>query len=496
MTARCMMLQGTGSDVGKSVLVAAICRAARSRGYRVAPFKPQNMSNNAHACSSGGEIGRAQALQARAAGLEPHVDMNPVLLKPQSDQIAQVVVQGRAVDSHTAREYMTGRHQLLPRVLDSFHRLCAAYDLVIIEGAGSPAEINLRARDIANMGFARAAGVPVGLVGDIDRGGVIAALAGTRAVLDPADAAMIVGFLVNKFRGDISLFEDGVTLAEQHTGWPCWGVVPWLAAAARLPAEDAVVLEQPGARGEGGLKIAAPMLSRIANFDDLDALQHEPDVQVHFIPPGQVIPSDTDVIILLGTKSTRGDLEFLREQGWHHDIHAHVRRGGHVLGICGGYQMLGTHINDPHGYDGSPGTSEGLGLLQVSTDMLPEKVVKPAAGTCVNSQARVDGYEIHTGNSHGTDTGRPVFRLDHGEDGATSADGRVQGCYLHGLFNNNTYRTAWLQRMQPDARAERNYEAGVEQALDELAEGSCRHADLDTMLAAARAPGWQPGGEY
>jgi adenosylcobyric acid synthase len=489
------MIQGTGSDVGKSLLVAGLCRLARRRGISVTPFKPQNMSNNAAACVGGGEIGRAQALQAAAAGVAPEPDMNPVLLKPQSDRTAQVVVQGRALRTQDAAQYMGSRDALLGAVMESFARLRARHELVVVEGAGSPAEINLRARDIANMGFARAADVPVCLVGDIHRGGVIAAIVGTRAVLDADDADMIVSFTVNKFRGDPTLFVDGVREIETRTGWPCRGVVPWLDAAAGLPAEDAVVLDPlPGnapARSTRGLRIVAPMLSRMANFDDADPLRMEPDVDFRFIPPGQPLPRDADVVALLGTKSTLGDLAFLREQGWDHDIIAHARAGGRVVGLCGGYQMLGHSVHDPHGVDGPPGVDglpgevAGLGLLAVHTVMTAEKSVRQVRGRCALSGTSVSGYEIHMGRSSGIDAARPMLHLEHGADGARSPDGEVEGCYLHGLFGNDDFRRAWLMRMGTRP-AHLRYQAAVERALDALADGLASALDVDAMLADAR----------
>ncbi|MEH6773060.1 MAG: cobyric acid synthase, partial [Cereibacter changlensis] len=352
-----LMIQGTGSDVGKSLLVAGLCRAARLRGLSVAPFKPQNMSNNAAVTADGGEIGRAQALQARAAGLEPLTDMNPVLLKPETDVGAQVIVQGKRIGTLKARDYFAAKKTLIAPVLESFGRLRAAHDLVIVEGAGSPAEVNLRASDIANMGFARAADVPVVLAGDIDRGGVIAQLVGTASVIDPEDRAMIAGFIVNKFRGDPRLFDDGYRFIEERTGWRGFGVVPFFPEAARLPAEDALDLSSP-VRG-GAATVAWLAFSRVANFDDLDPLKQEPGLTVVMVRPGQPIPAEARLVILPGTKSTRGDLAFLRAQGWDIDLKAHHRRGGHVLGICGGYQMLGRSVADPEGIEGAAGETEG-----------------------------------------------------------------------------------------------------------------------------------------
>ncbi|MGB3278273.1 MAG: cobyric acid synthase, partial [Pseudorhodobacter sp.] len=388
---RALMIQGAGSNVGKSLLVAGLCRAAALRGLNVRPFKPQNMSNNAAVTADGGEIGRAQALQAMACRVEPIVDMNPVLLKPETDVGSQVIVQGRRVATVKAREYAALKPSLMAPVLDSFNRLKAGCDLVIVEGAGSPAEVNLRDGDIANMGFAAAANVPVVLVGDIDRGGVIAQIIGTLAVLDPADNDLIAGFLINKFRGDVSLFEDGYALIGDRTKWPGFGVVPFFANAARLPAEDALDLPKGG--GEGEYKIACLTLSRIANFDDLDPLAQEPGVALKMVHAGEAVPGDTDMIIIPGTKSTRGDLAYLRAQGWDVDIAAHVRRGGAVLGICGGYQMLGHWVRDPHGIEGTAGDTAGLGLLDVDTVMIPDKTLTRVAATHVETGCKISGYE-------------------------------------------------------------------------------------------------------
>lgn len=488
MTAKALMFQGTGSDVGKSLLTAAFCRVAKRRGISVAPFKPQNMSNNAAACGDGGEIGRAQALQARACGIDPHTDMNPVLLKPQTDTAAQIVVHGKATTTEDARTYMNHRDRLMGAVMESFTRLAQRHDLILVEGAGSPAEINLRARDIANMGFARHAGVPVCLIGDIDKGGVIASLVGTQSVIDPADAELIRGVIINKFRGDPRLFDDGVTAIEQRTGWPCFGVVPWLSASARLPAEDAVILETSLPNHQAGIKIAAPMLSRISNFDDADPLKLAPGVSFNWIPPGRPIPRDTDIIILFGTKSTLGDLRFLREQGWHHDILAHRRTGGRVLGICGGYQMMGTRVSDPNGVDGPSGEAEGLGLLDVETVMLPDKHVKKVSGTCARTVMRIDGYEIHTGQTTGPGTNLPFAVVDGKPDGARSDDGKVEGTYLHGIFVNDAFRQHWLKRAGDLADHTFDYQTEVEAALDAIADGVEATIDIDALFGTARSP--------
>lgn len=482
------MLQGTGSDVGKSVLTAGLCRIARRRGLKVAPFKPQNMSNNAAACPGGGEIGRAQALQARAAGVTPTPDMNPVLLKPQTDQMAQVVVRGSALSSMEAMEYMSKRDTLLETVVESFEALCANHDIVFVEGAGSPAEVNLRDRDIANMGFARRVDIPVCLIGDIDKGGVIASLVGTQNVLSNEDAAMIKGFIINKFRGNLRLFDDGVDFIEKRTGWPSLGVVPSLRATARLPAEDAVSLQQSTPAESDAIKVVAPMFSRIANFDDADPLRLEPGVDFRWIPPGQPLPLNADVIVLFGTKSTLGDLAFMKAQKWDQDIHAHVRAGGRVLGICGGYQMLGKTVYDPQGYDGVPGTAEGLGLLNVETVMTGAKRVANVGAVSSSDGNILSGYEIHAGQSYGPDTARPFFTVGDKPDGATSANGLIQGTYLHGLFSNDAFRETWLRSVQDRFEGKLDYEQSVETALDELADGLEHALDIETVLALASTP--------
>ena len=486
MTGRAIMLQGTGSDVGKSLLVAGLCRIARRRGIDVAPFKPQNMSNNAAACPGGGEIGRAQALQARAAGLEPSTDMNPVLLKPEGDRRAQVVLNGKALRSEEAAAYMAKRGSLLPAVIEAFDRLKSAHELVIVEGAGSPAEVNLRKGDIANMGFARAAEVPVVLVGDIDRGGVIASLVGTKAVIAAEDADMIAGFAINRFRGDQALFADGVRFIEDHTGWRCFGIVPWLACAARLPAEDAVVLG-PARSKSGAIVIAVPMLSRISNFDDLDPLRAEPDVEVRFIPPGQPLPREADAIILAGTKSTLADLAMLRSEGWDHDILAAWRTGAHLVGLCGGFQMLGKRVEDADAADGMAGSADGLGLFDMTTAMTREKIVRPIDGTTLADGDPVTGYEIHTGCSQGPALEKPFCRLDDGTcDGALAAGGRLIGTYLHGVFASDAFRSRWLERLRSGRSSTLDYEDSVDNALDELADGLEAALDVDALLALAR----------
>ncbi|WP_022684176.1 cobyric acid synthase [Sphingobium bisphenolivorans] len=479
-----LMLQGTGSDVGKSLLVAGLCRALLRRGYSVRPFKPQNMSNNAAVTVDGGEIGRAQALQAIAAGIEPHTDMNPVLLKPQADRTSQLVVHGQVRGVLGSGNFRSARAELLGAVLESYERLKSQCDIVIVEGAGSPAEVNLRAGDIANMGFARAADVPVILVGDIDRGGVIAALAGTKAVIDSHDAAMIRGFLINKFRGDPALFEDGYRYVEEKTGWRGYGVVPWLSGAARLPSEDAVVLERPQANVSDRLIVACPILPRISNFDDLDPLKLEPGVQVVMVPPGKPIPVDAGLIILAGSKATIADMEAMRIEGWDIDILAHHRRGTPILGICGGYQMLGRKIMDPEGVEGLVTEVQGLGLLNVETQLTGAKALKSVTGRALG--ADFSGYEMHVGLTAGEDCARPfAFLGAECPDGATSPSGNVLGTYVHGLFGSSALRAALMARLGKEA-AGADYRLSVEQALDQIAIEMEQHVDIDGLIALAR----------
>ncbi|MBO9545152.1 cobyric acid synthase [Caulobacter sp.] len=477
-----LMIQGCGSDVGKSVLVAGLCRLFANRGLTVRPFKPQNMSNNAAVTADGGEIGRAQALQAIACRVAPTVDMNPVLLKPQSDVGAQLVVRGQMAGTWKARGYQERKAALLGTVIESFRKLEAESDLVIVEGAGSPAEINLRANDIANMGFAIAADVPVVLVGDIDRGHVIAALVGAHAVLNNEDRAMIRGFLINKFRGDPSLFQDGRAEIVRRTGWPDLGMAPWLAAARRLPAEDAVVLDRAIAADGRKVRIVVPMLSRIANFDEFDALRSEPEVEFAFVPPGTALPGDADLVILPGTKATLADLAFLHAQGWDIDLAAHVRRGGRVLGVCGGYQMLGRRVSDPDGIEGAPESAEGLGLLDVETVMTGDKTLRPVTGRLAGG-ARFVGYEMHVGRTTGAVS--PMLTFDDGvTDGAVSADGRVQGCYVHGLFDRAEARTALLAELGA-ASDGLDQAIRVDQALDEIAAMLEQSFDVPALAALA-----------
>ena len=550
MTVSGFMLQGTGSDVGKSLLVAGLCRAYTRRGLRVRPFKPQNMSNNAAVTADGGEIGRAQALQARACGAAASRDMNPVLLKPQTDEGSQVVVQGEVWRNARAREYYRLKADLLPRILESFERLGRDADLVLVEGAGSPAEVNLRAGDIANMGFAEAADVTVALVGDIDRGGVIASLVGTMALLSASERARVCACIINRFRGDVRLFDSGIEVIRRRTGLPCLGVVPWFEAASRLPAEDSVSVgrnagarlaearhggaafaetrrsearhgatlaetrhsearhgvalaeaRRPEARNDAALaevryseigcseaphgaplQVAVPVLSRIANFDDLDPLVAEPGVEVRFVAPGRALPGDADLVVLPGSKATIGDMRFLRSQGWDVDIRAHLRRGGWLLGLCGGYQMLGRTIRDPGGIEGEPGEEPGLGLLDLDTELAGTKQLAEASGTERSTGQPVRGYEMHVGATTGPATSAPMLDLDGRCDGAVSADGKVMGCYLHGLFASDAFRAAFLERLGVRAASGLAWERQIDATLDALAEHLETSLDLDAIL--------------
>ncbi|MCJ7526636.1 MAG: cobyric acid synthase [Methyloceanibacter sp.] len=486
MPARALMFQGTGSDVGKSLIVAGLARALVARGLKVLPFKPQNMSNNAAVTEDGGEIGRAQALQARAARVAPSVHMNPVLLKPQSEIGAQIVVQGGVYGRASAADYQRLKPELMPFVLDSFARLKGEADIVLVEGAGSASEINLRANDIANMGFARAADVPVVLIGDIDRGGVIASLVGTKAVIEAEDAALIVGFLVNKFRGDPALFANGMALIAAATGWEVLGLVPFFPGARLLPAEDALALDAARPVKKGArIKIAVPILPHIANFDDLDPLDAEPSVDLVRVRPGQALPGDADLVILPGSKATIADLAALREAGFDIDIAAHLRHGGTVLGLCGGYQMLGRAIHDSEGVEGPRGSASGLGLLDVETTLANEKRLDKIEGTSSDG-APFTGYEMHMGLTAGPDCARPFARFADGNaEGAMSASGRVIGTYIHGLFADDRQRAAWLARFAPGGTAIA-YEALVEETLDRLAAHLAANIDIDRLLSLAR----------
>jgi adenosylcobyric acid synthase len=486
MAARAIMLQGTGSSVGKSLLVAGLARAFVKRDIRVRPFKPQNMSNNAAVAKEGGEIGRAQALQARAAHVEPSVHMNPILLKPQSEVGAQIVVQGKVYGMATAREMQDLKPKLLPFVLESFGKLKQQADIVLVEGAGSASEINLRKNDIANMGFARAADVPVVVVGDIDRGGVIASLVGTKAVLDAGDAKLVGGFIVNRMRGDVSLFADGMKEIASRTGWAPLGLVPFFDGARRLPAEDAydlIAMSRPGSNGS--IKVVVPQLPHIANFDDFDPLVSDAAIDLVMVERGRPLPHCA-LVILPGSKATIADLAAMRAEGWDIDVAAHVRHGGRVLGLCGGYQMLGKTIADPDGIEGKPGAVAGLGLLDIETTISGKKTLEDVEGFTVQDGVPVRGYEMHMGRTRGPGTTSPLIRFSDGTtDGAISADGRIAGTYLHGLFNDDRQRAAWIERLGGSA-SELSHDVQVDAALDGLAEHLEAHVEIDALLKLAR----------
>ena len=476
------MIQGAGSNVGKSMLVAGICRALVLRGYSVAPFKPQNMSNNAAVTTDGGEIGRAQALQAAACQKAPIVDMNPVLLKPESEIGAQVILQGKKLTTVKAREYAKLKTQLMPKVLESYFRLAKTVDFIIVEGAGSPAEINLRAGDIANMGFAQAAQTPVIIIGDIDRGGVIAQLVGTNAILSHEDRARITGFAINKFRGDTSLFDEGMTAISRATQWKSIGILPWFENAWKLPAEDVMdIANRPG----GILKIAVLRLDRISNFDDLDPLVAEPNITVEIIEPGRPIPGDAELVILPGSKSTISDLENLRVNGWDIDLKAHHRRGGKILGICGGYQMLGAEIHDPEGIEGLPSSVAGLGYLDVTTIMASKKNLSLVSARTLKNGIEVNGYEIHIGVTSGPDCDQGWLQIDGRKEGAISKNGQVLGCYLHGLFASDGFRTEYLKSLGIPSGLE-NYDASIDETLDELAGFIENNLDFNQLIQLAK----------
>jgi len=473
--AKAIMLQGTGSDVGKTVLVAGLCRLARRRGIDVRPFKPQNMSNNAAvadvplADGTGGEIGRAQWLQALACGVPSSVDMNPVLLKPQSETGSQIIVHGKVWGAAKGRDYQKIKPHLLDAVIESFEQLRAECDLVIVEGAGSPAEINLRDGDIANMGFATAANVPVVLVGDIDRGGVIASLVGTHTILPEEDRRMVRGFLINKFRGDVSLFDDGLTQIADFTGWKNFGVVPWLPEVSQLPAEDSVALQRSVSGLGSGPLVAVPVLDRISNFDDIDPLKFERNLRVTFVHPSDGWPEEVKLVVLPGSKSTIADLNQFKALGWDVELQNHIERGGHVLGVCGGYQMLGKVVRDPDGIEGTAKGTAGLGLLDIETTLVPRKTVLNRIAADAVTGRELSGYEIHMGLTDGPDADHPMILLDGKPDGAISGDGRIRGSYLHGLFCDDDWRADYLQSIGIEPSGS-TYKAEVERVLDALAD--------------------------
>lgn len=485
MIPKALMVQGTTSDAGKSTLVTAICRYYRRQNINVAPFKPQNMALNSAVTIDGGEIGRAQAVQAVACGLPAHTDMNPVLLKPNTDKTAQVIIHGRALQNQSASEYHDYKKVAKQAVLASWQRLASQYQTVIVEGAGSPAEINLRANDIANMGFAETVDCPVILVADIDRGGVFAHIAGTLALLSASERERVIGFVINRFRGDIALLQSGLDWLEAETGKPVLAVLPYL-HDLYLEAEDALSSRHARKAGEQAFKVVVPHLPSFSNHTDFDPLQLHPGVDVHFAKHPDHVDA-ADLIVLPGSKSVRSDLARLRQQGWEGFIQRHLRYGGKVLGICGGFQMLGRAIHDPHGVEGDVGSAEGLRLLDMETTLHTEKTLNQVSGVFVERDVVVQGYEIHMGISSGPALARPLFKLADRHDGAIAEDDQVAGSYVHGLFDASEACNALLewagyrQRQAVDFEALR--EAGIDRIADAWA-GHCDFAKLDAALAA------------
>lgn len=480
MSAKTLMIQGTTSDAGKSTLATGLCRLLARRGVRVAPFKPQNMALNSAVTVDGGEIGRSQAVQALACRVEPHTDMNPVLLKPNSQTGAQVIIQGRAVGNMDAVPYHRFKPVALRAALDSFGRLCARHDCVIVEGAGSPAEINLRANDVANMGFAEAADCPVILVADIDRGGVFAHLVGTLELLSASEQARVRGFVINRFRGDMALLQPGLDWLEARTGKPVLGVLPYL-DGLHIEAEDS--LSQPGGEVSGPgrrLRVVAPLYPRVSNHTDFDPLRLHPQVDLTLVRAGRLIPP-ADLIILPGSKSVRADLDWLRREGWGDAIRRHLRYGGKLIGICGGYQMLGAVVEDPLGLEGTPGCSEGLGLLEIETTLAPEKHLARVEGRLAFADAGVTGYEIHAGVTRGPGLARPAVLTAAGPDGAQSADGQILATYLHGLFDHPAALRALLDWAGLAVAAEVDYPALRDAHIERLADAVERSIDLSRL---------------
>ena len=479
MHTRTLMIQGTTSDAGKSTLVAGLCRVLARRGVRVAPFKPQNMALNSAVTVDGGEIGRAQAVQAEACYLPPHSDMNPVLLKPNSDIGAQVIIHGRALSCMDARAYHDYKDTAMQAVLASYQRLRAQYEVIIVEGAGSPAEINLRDKDIANMGFAEAVDCPVLLIADIDRGGVFAHLVGTLALLSESEQARVAGFVINRFRGDMGLLMPGIEWLETYTGKPVLGILPYL-HGLHLEAEDALSRAPTGAGNT--LRVRVPALPRISNHTDFDALRLHPQVDFRYLGPGEDLDG-ADLIILPGSKSVRADLAWLRDQGWDTALARHLRYGGKLLGICGGFQMLGEALHDPHGLEGTAGSDPGLHWLDLHTTLALEKQLRRVQGLLTLEGAPVSGYEIHHGISQGAALQRPLAHIDNQPEGAMSADGQIIGTYLHGLFDTPTACAALLRWAGVRDVAAHNYPQLREQGITRLADMVEQHLDMQRIVA-------------
>ena len=481
---RTLMVQGTTSDAGKSALVTGLCRVFKRREISVAPFKPQNMALNSAVTTDGGEIGRAQALQAEAAGLAPHTDMNPVLLKPNTDIGAQVIVNGKAIGEMNACTYHNYKPRLLQKVLESWQRLQSKYTTVLVEGAGSPAEINLRDRDIANMGFAEEADCPVIIIADIDKGGVFAHLCGTLDLLTKSEQNRVVGFVINRFRGDIKLLESGIDWLEEKTGKPVLGVLPYL-HGLHLEAEDAVLSAQSVDHNNQALTVTVPILTRTSNHTDFDPLRLHPSVDIIFVGKGQSIPP-CDLIIIPGTKNTRADIQFLRDNGWDQDILRHLRYGGKLMGICGGYQMLGHAIHDPDGIEGSAGSTQGLGLLELETTMVRQKSLKQVTGTLQfpsGDPVKITGYKIHAGKTTGSALNKPLIKIENGTDGVMSADQSIFGTYLHGIFETPEACDVILHWAGLKDRVQVDYRALREEGITRMADAVDEYLDMERILS-------------
>lgn len=472
-----LMVQGCTSDAGKSTVVAALCRWFARRGYSVAPFKPQNMALNSAVTVDGGEIGRSTALQALACGVAPHSDMNPVLLKPQTDMGAQVIIRGKVLGNMQALDYHAYKNTASEAVLAAWQDLSSRFDVIIAEGAGSPAEINLRDNDIANMGFAERVDCPVIVVADIDRGGVFAHLTGTLDLLSESEQKRTLGFVINRFRGDLSLLQGGLDWLEKRTGKPVFGVLPYLHGLT-LDAEDAV--DEQGAHDVGAFNVVVPLLPRMSNHNDFDPLRLHPQVNLQFVKMGEAWPS-ADLIILPGSKATRADLAFLRQQGWDKQIEKHLRYGGKVLGICGGFQMLGERIDDPEGLESDAGSSAGLGWLSMTTRLISGKQLRNVEGRFVAADTLIRGYEIHNGLTQGEALKHPMLVLEGRDDGAMSEDGRVMGCYLHGLFDVPDSCNAILEWAGLKSQRSVDYAVHREQQLDRLADMLEEHLDMTRL---------------
>jgi len=479
-----LMIQGTTSDAGKSTVVAALCRALARRGVSVAPFKPQNMALNSAVTEDGGEIGRSTALQAQACYLAPHSDMNPVLLKPETDRGAQVILRGKVHGHMDALDYHAFKRTAKESVMAAWHALESRFDVIIAEGAGSPAEINLRKGDIANMGFAEAVDCPVLLVGDIDRGGVFAQLVGTLALLSESEQARTKGFIINRFRGDIALLKPGLEWLEERTGKPLFGTLPYLQGLV-LDAEDSIGLTH-AEKASQTLNVIVPALPRISNHTDFDPLRLHPQVSLTFVGPGQPIPA-ADVVILPGSKSTASDLAWLKQQGWDNAIQRHLRYGGKVLGICGGFQMLGEWVDDPDGLEGKPVKVAGLGLLPLTTRMVAGKQLRNVRGVTVAEGVTVTGYEIHNGVSEGQALNAPLFDIEGRPEGAVSEDGQIIGTYLHGLFDHPEACQALLKQLGLVNGEQSDYQAHRERELDRLADMLEAHIDIEAVIALFEA---------